>query len=87
MSNSRWANASREELEALAHASEGASTSGDWSDWHAQMTRLRASCPPLRAEAEVAAEALAKIRRLLADDAEHWDTASLRALAKEQTRD
>lgn len=82
---SRWSRASREDLEALAehtHNSMCELSNGVF----AAIERLRASCPPLRTEAEVAAEALAILRRLLADDAVHWDTAEIRALAKEPTR-
>jgi hypothetical protein len=85
---SRWARASREQLEALA-------TETDATGFRFKaLDALRASCPPLRTEAEVAAEALA-ILRDFANDGQpgtltylHGDTRGdrLRALAKEPTR-
>lgn len=90
MSKSRWAQASREDLEALAEAYHLAPRVAS-DECCAVLRRLRASCPPLRTEAEVAAEALAILRNqprhptaTLGDSA----TADrLRVLAKEPTRD
>jgi len=81
---SRWARASREGLEALAEECDKA----DRNEPHARGARLddlRASCPPLRTEAEVAAEALAILRQDVRLDVETW-LHRLRALAKEPTR-
>jgi hypothetical protein len=79
---SRWANASREDLEALA----------EHCDQHSQepwklLDRLRASCPPLRTESEVAAEALAILRQWNGTWMGYDDAVRLRVLAKEPTRD
>jgi hypothetical protein len=82
---SRWARASREKLEALATATD-ASRCLLSSDTEAAMAALRASCPPLRTEAEVAAEAL-KILRDYAIPETDFVTRRLRALTKEPTRD
>jgi hypothetical protein len=87
---SRWARASREDLEALAEAA--ASPSVDPNPFYIALARLRDSCPPLRTEAEVAAEAMAILRSyagLAYPNATLGDSAvadRLRALAKEPTR-
>jgi hypothetical protein len=80
---SRWARASREELEELAEF-----VNRYWGACKTcpQLEALRASCPPLRTEAEVAAEALAVLRDPNARFADTDVGRRLRALAKEPTR-
>jgi hypothetical protein len=82
---SRWANASREKLEAFAESYDA--WGGNHQAVRAAWLALCAECPPLRTEAEVAAEALAVLREVAnrgAPTAEQ--NARLRALAKEVTR-
>ncbi len=85
MSKSRWANASREDLEALADATERSKCDLSYATCKV-LDRLRASCPPLRTEAEVAAEALAILQANADFPLCGPVVARLRALAKEPTR-
>jgi hypothetical protein len=79
---SRWARASREDLEALAEYCD-TYTLGEWE----LLSRLRASCPPLRTEAEVAAERLRNLEAYVADEISGLELCRRdRALAKEPTR-
>lgn len=87
---SRWARASREKLEDLADLVIDMPWSGGPPELVAE---LRASCPPLRTEAEVAAEALQTLRACICSgpaadvfDPSDAAVARLRALAKEPTR-
>jgi len=84
MSNSRWARASREDLEALAEATDRSlcDLSPATED---VMLRIHASCPPLRTEAEVAAEVLRLIREYVSGNSP-FSHSEVYALAKEPTR-
>ncbi len=93
MSNSRWVRASREDLEALIDAINVYDVRDrPFIEWdpriEAPLRRLQHSCPPLRTEAEVAAEALVLWRRYhSATPGEVGQILSeSRALAKEPTR-
>ncbi len=90
MTESRWARASRADLEALAEACDRANPDAISIGTSDVLARLRASCPPLRTEAEVAAEALAILRESAGECLASGYRASaadrLRALAKEPTR-
>ena len=79
---SRWKNASHEELEALA-------TEVDALGFKFKaLDALRASCPPLRTEAEVAAEALKLLKKKAKGEIDlDAFLINARALAKEPTRD
>jgi hypothetical protein len=89
---SRWARASREDLEALAEALDNQEGGRLSPLAERALGALRASCPPLRTEAEVAAEALAILQQEtgLTNDGNrvlsHSAAARLAALAKEPTR-
>ena len=83
---SRWARASREDLESLAEQCDQAGRGAISYGALKVLECLRASCPPLRAEAEVAAEALAVLRVLKDRPLTTAEYSKLCALAKEPTR-
>ena len=85
MTKSRWARASREDLEALAAVIDSSFCEIS-NGTILVLERLRASCPPLRTEAEVAAEALAVLRAGAAVNAPLHQFERLCARAKEPTR-
>ncbi len=84
MSKSRWAQAKPEDLYALADATD-ASLCELSTVTVRVMEKLRASCPPLRTEAEVAAEALRLIREYVSGN-NPFPHSEVYSLAKEPTR-
>lgn len=88
MAESRWARASREDLEALADACDRAVDPSYSALTTRVLEALRDSCPPLRTEAEVAAELLDIMREYVKYQHSPLWTGFARALdiAKEPTR-
>lgn len=87
MSNSRWANASREDLEALAEATANEINGVRSFAIRWALARLLASCPPLRTRAEVAEEALKLLKKKAKGEIDlDAFLINARALAKEPTR-